>query len=296
MKSTNTRLGYLLAILSAVIFSFSIPLSDWFLRNSISPLYLTAFLYLGVGMGMSLHYHFQKIEASVMLRKKDIQLFIAMGVLDTFAPIFFFSGFYLLQGTSAGILANTEFIFTLMFAFFIFRERFSFYSWLGILFVSLSVFLLNLQWENSNVSFSWDIGEWFILIGTLLWGIENNLSRVLSVGNPYRLLMIKGFSTFIGVSMITLIIQPPLPSIMWILTILFVGYIVYGLSLVAYVLSQRHLGAGMTQSIQSFAFILGSLLTYIVFQEALPFLYGLSLFIVLIALGLFGYENYRKKA
>jgi drug/metabolite transporter (DMT)-like permease len=296
MKLKRSTIGYFMALLSALIFSLSIPINTWFLSENIHPLYLSAFLYLGVGLGMSVHVLVQKESRKQPLTKNDRFAFVAMGLLDTFAPILFFSGMALLSGSTTGILANIEFVLTILFAFFIFKERFSWLSSVAMMLVVFSIVLLNVNPSSSFFQFRWGIGEWFIFLSSICWGLENNFSRMLSVGNPNRLLMVKGLSTYVGVQLITFFIPTSLPSWNQTILLIIVGYVIYGLSLQAYVLGQRYLGAGVTQSIQSFAFVLGSFLSFIIFQETLSSLYGISVGLIVVALLLFGYDNYRKKA
>jgi drug/metabolite transporter (DMT)-like permease len=289
------RLSYIYAWISVLLFSLNIPINKWFLNAGISPIYLTSFLYFGVGIGMVFTFFIQRKKQVIQsIPKRDFPWFTLMGILDILAPILFFSGMVLLQGSTAGFLSNIELLFTIVFALFLFKEKLSFLASIAIM-VMLIGFLL-LGFSSQGITFTLGFAELLIILASILWGLENNVSRILSVGNPHLLLLVKGLTTGIGALIIAIIFQSPLPSFGWIIGILVVGYVVYGISLNAYVLAQRYLGAAKTQTIQSFSFLLGSLFALLLFKESITHLLGVAFVLVLIAVVILGYDTYTKKA
>jgi drug/metabolite transporter (DMT)-like permease len=291
----KSHISFVYAILSSVLFSLNIPINKWFLNESISPIYLSSFLYLGVGVGMIFTYYGRRAkEPYEQIPRKDIYWFAIMGLLDIVAPILFFSGVFLLMGSTSGLYANVELFFTLIFAFLLFKERISLLATISIGFMLVSFVLLRLSNQPQTGTFG--AGEWLIVIASVLWGLENNVSRRLSTGNPHILLIVKGLTTGIGTFLIAVLIQASFPHWLMVIMMLLVGYIVYGISLNYYVLAQRHLGAAKTQTIQSFSFLLGSLLALLIFQESITMSFVVSFILVLIALLVLGYDTYTKKA
>lgn len=289
------RMAYVYAWISVLLFSLNIPINKWFLNEGISPIYLASFLYFGVGIGMVFTFFIQrKNQAIQSIPKRDLLWFTLMGILDILAPILFFSGMVLLQGSTAGFLSNIELLFTIIFALVLFKEKLSFLASIAVTLMLVGFFLIGFSSQDLTLTFG--VAELLIILASILWGLENNVSRVLSVGNPHLLLLVKGLTTGIGSLVIAIIFQAPLPSIGWIVGILVVGYSVYGISLNAYVLAQRHLGAAKTQTIQSFSFLLGSLFALLLFQESVTHLLDVAFVLVLIAVIILGYDTYTKKA
>lgn len=291
----QSHIGFIYGLLSALLFSLNVPVNKWFLNQGVSPLYIASFLYLGVGLGMIITRSMARQQnKNHTFHSKDISAFLFMGALDILAPILFFSGVLLLNASTSSLFANTELFFTLFFAFFIFRERLTILATVASILMVISLFLLG--FSNQVLLFSWGWGEILILFSSVLWGLENNISRILSTGNTYTILIVKGLTTGIGVMLIALVLRTPLPPFGLSLLILLAGYTIYGVSLYAYVLSQRYLGASITQTIQSFSFLIGALLALYLFNEPIggPFLISFAL--VLLALLLLGYDTYKKKA
>jgi drug/metabolite transporter (DMT)-like permease len=106
---------------------------------------------------------------------------------------------------------------------------------------------------------------------------------------------IKGIGTGIGTFIIAMILSEPLPEISWIVLGFIFGFLIYGVSLIFYVTSQRQLGAAKVQMIQSFAPILGGIIACLVFQETLLMTTLIGYGLVMVALIAMGYDALRKK-
>ena len=109
------------------------------------------------------------------------------------------------------------------------------------------------------------------------------------------MVIIKGIGTGIGTFIIAMILSEPLPEISWIVLGFIFGFLIYGVSLIFYVTSQRQLGAAKVQMIQSFAPILGGIIAWLVFQETLLMTTLIGYGLVMVALIVMGYDALRKK-
>jgi drug/metabolite transporter (DMT)-like permease len=79
----------------------------------------------------------------------------------------------------------------------------------------------------------------------LLWALDNNLTRRISLADPYAIAMWKGLVAGAVNTALGLALAPVAPQGAW-LAALGVGALGYGASLVLYVLAMRHLGAART--------------------------------------------------
>jgi drug/metabolite transporter (DMT)-like permease len=278
--------GFLLALISAFFFSLNVPIAKWLL-NEISPYWLASLLYFGAGLGTYLYRRFsQKIafKKTPLIHKRF--WVVLMIVLDIIAPIFFFVGVQQTDGSTVGLLSNTELLFTFLFALFLFKETLKIHTIFALGLIAFAVIINNL---NQVVVLTWS--QAWILIATLAWGLENNVSKKLSIGDPFEVVVIKGFATGIGTAIITLVIGDAFPPIFWFLIALVLGFIVYGGSLIFYVFSQRKLGATPVQIIQSFAPLVGGLMSMVLFLETIPWMRWISYLLIMIALGLLASES-----
>jgi drug/metabolite transporter (DMT)-like permease len=294
MKNTIRKLfnqnGFWLAILSALFFSLNVPVSK-FLLQTISPYWLASLLYFGAGLGMLLFRFFgkRKVDSKIEIRHQ-IKWFALMIFLDILAPTLFLIGVNTTDGVVVGLLSNTELIFTLVVALIVFKEKLSPTLWLSLSLIFIGVFLSNIP----DGSFQFQIGQLWILFAMALWGLENNVSRKLSFGNPLNVVMIKGLATGIGTMIISVVLLETIPSTVDIIIALFAGFVIYGGSLIFYVFSQRTLGAARVQMIQSFAPLAGGLLAFLFFNEIVGIYTWFGYLLVMIALSMIGLDLLKK--
>lgn len=292
MKKTftnNNRFeqGFVFAVVSAIFFSFNVPISK-ILLDFVSPYWLASLFYFGAGIGTFIYHQMTKRKSSSHIKVTNQKLWYAwMIVLDIFAPIFFLIGVKVTSGNLVGLLSNAELIFTLMIALVFFREKLSTFSIVASMLIIFGLLIANYQ----GTSIQFGIGTLWILLGTLFWGLENNISKKLSFGNPLFVVIFKGLGTGIGTLVIAFALRETLPTFFFLFLSLTAGFLIYGLSLIFYVRAQRSQGAAKVQLIQSFAPILGGLLSWFFFQEIISFTTFLGYLLVVTALVLLGLDS-----
>ena len=294
MKNTIQKLlnqnGFWLAILSALFFSLNVPVSKLLLQT-ISPYWLASLLYFGAGFGMLLFRFNGKRDGSSKVKiHHQIQWFVLMIFLDILAPILFLVGVKITDGVLVGLLSNIELIFTLVIALVIFKEKLNPTLWVAFSIIFIGVLMSNV----SEGDFQFQVGQLWIVFAMGLWGLENNVSRKLSLGNPLNVVMIKGLATGLGTMFISLFLLEAIPSTFEILISLLAGFVIYGGSLIFYVYSQRTLGAARVQMIQSFAPLTGGILAYLFFNEFGVIYTWIGYLLVVIALTIIGQDLMKK--
>ena len=279
--------GFVFAIASAIFFSFNVPISK-ILLDFVSPYWLASLLYFGAGLGTLFYYQFTKKKTSTHGKVSNQTFWYGlMIILDIFAPIFFLIGVKETNGSLVGLLSNAELIFTLMIALLFFREKLSRFSWIASILIVFGLIIANYQ----GMSIQIEIGSLWIILGTLFWGLENNVSKKLSFGNPLFVVIFKGIGTGIGTLIIAFILNEVAPTFLYLMFSFVAGFLIYGLSLIFYVNAQRSQGAAKVQLIQSFAPILGGILSWLFFQETLSITTVFGYVMVVIALILLGIDS-----
>ena len=279
--------GFVFAIASAIFFSFNVPISK-ILLDFVSPYWLASLLYFGAGLGTLLYYQFTKKKTTTHGKVSNQTFWYGlMIILDIFAPIFFLIGVKETNGSLVGLLSNAELIFTLMIALLFFREKLSRFSWIASILIVFGLIIANYQ----GMSIQYEIGSLWIILGTLFWGLENNVSKKLSFGNPLFVVIFKGIGTGIGTLIIAFILNEVAPTFLYLMFSFVAGFLIYGLSLIFYVNAQRSQGAAKVQLIQSFAPILGGILSWVFFQETLSITTVFGYVMVVIALILLGIDS-----
>ena len=287
-KFTKAEVGFFLALLSAFFFSLNIPVSKALL-SLVSPYWLASLLYFGAGIGT---WVYQRVAQPTSPRVVNINhqfvWFAFMILLDIVAPILFFIGVKETDGNMVGLLSNGELFFTLLIALFIFKEKLGRFSWMALGFIVLGVVL-----SSGQFTIAFQTGQLWILLAMLLWGIENNVSKKLSLGNPLNVVIIKGLGTGVGTLLVSVLLQEIFPSWWMVIITLIAGFVIYGWSLIFYVFAQRSLGAAKVQMIQSFSPLMGGIFAWVIFRESITFATVMGYLFVVMALILIGFDLFK---
>ena len=267
------------AILAAALYAINIPLSKILLQQ-VSPTMMAAFLYLGAGLGLFIYHCFtRKNEKNEPLAREDLPFTIGMIVLDIAAPILLMLGLQQTNSANASLLNNFEIVATSLIAFFIFKESISKKLGLAIILVTIASIALSFEGEGS---FEFNIGSLFVLGAASCWGLENNCTRMLSSKSSVQITTIKGIFSGLGSLIVALIIGEPFPNLIWMLSVLVLGFISYGLSINFYIKAQKDLGAAKTSAYYAIAPFLGAGFGMLLLHErpGVQFYVGLIIMIV----------------
>ena len=276
MNTKNT--ATLCAILAAALYAINIPFSK-ILLNHVSPTMMASFLYLGAGVGLFIYGLLSKSEKNEEpLTKAELPYTLGMIILDIAAPILLMLGLELTNSANASLLNNFEIVATSMIAFFIFKEHLSKRLSLAILLVTLASITLSFEGKGS---FDFNLGSLYVLGAACCWGLENNCTRMLSSKSSVQITTIKGIFSGLGSLIVALIVGERIPAISWMLCVMLLGFVAYGLSINFYIKAQKNLGAAKTSAYYSIAPFLGVAFGMIFLREApnLTFYFGLVIMI-----------------
>lgn len=253
------------ALLAAVLFSISTPLSKKLMEN-IPPSFMAAFLYLGAGVGVGIMYifNYKKEDKSLKLDKSDLKYTIAMIGLDILAPLLLMLGIKLGSASNASLLENFEIVATSLIALIIFKEKISYKLWIAIFFIIISSFILTFD-DKTSLDFS--IGSIFVLLATISWGLENNCTKKISEKSTYQIVTLKGIFSGLGSLFIGLLLKEKIINYKYIFLAMILGFVAYGLSIFLYVRAQRDLGASKTSAYYSVAPFVGAFLAFLINGE-----------------------------
>lgn len=267
------------AILAAALYAVNIPLSK-ILLHQVSPTMMAAFLYLGAGLGLLIYHSFtNKKEKSEPLSKDDLPYTIGMIVLDIAAPILLMLGLQQTNSANASLLNNFEIVATSLIAFFIFKEAIS--KKLGLAIILVTIASIALSFEGKG-SFDFNTGSLFVLGAASCWGLENNCTRMLSSKSSVQITTIKGIFSGLGSLIVALIVGEHFPNLIWMVAILILGFISYGLSINFYIKAQKDLGAAKTSAYYAIAPFLGAGFGMLLLHErpGIQFYIGLVIMVV----------------
>lgn len=279
----------LLALLAAALFGVSTPLAK-LLLGTFSPLLLAGLLYLGSGCGLLVltlirKYTYTKTVAApreAPLAQHDF-LWLGGAVLTggVIAPILLLWGLRVTAAATASLLLNLESVLTALLAAWVFREAVGRRLWLALAIMLAAGLLLSYQ---PDVPLQFSPGSLAIAGACLLWGLDNNLTRKISAGDPISIAMIKGLVA--GAANICLFVASGGVTTAggWVLAgALLLGFASFGISLVLFIYALRHLGSARTSAHFSTAPFIGAATAILLLDEPFDVTFALALALMLIA-------------
>lgn len=117
-----------------------------------------------------------------------------MILLDILAPIFLMIGLFSTTPETVSLLNNFEIVATSVIALVLFKEVIPSRLWLAIVLITLASILLSVE-DFGMLTFS--KGSLLVLLASICWGFENNITRALSVKDPMQVVILKWFGSLI---------------------------------------------------------------------------------------------------
>lgn len=268
--SHRVAAGVPYALAAAALFGASTPLAK-VLVGQVAPVMLAGLLYLGSGIGLAIVWACRSRTSAgpreAPLRAADLPwlggAILAGGVAG---PVLLMLGLSLTPGSTSSLLLNTEGVLTAAIAWLVFHENYDARVLLGMVAIVLGGAVLS--WGGSVEVQGW-LGPLAIAGACLAWGMDNNLTRKVSGGDPVQVACMKGAVAGAVNLAIALSLGARVPALPTLLQAGAVGFLGYGLSLALFVLSLRHLGTARTGAYFSTAPFIGAVLSVVVLRDAL---------------------------
>ncbi|MDE2417759.1 MAG: DMT family transporter [Burkholderiales bacterium] len=248
--------GVASALGAALLFGAGTPLAKLFL-DGVGPWMLAGLFYLGSGMGLSLY---RLVSGATPVRLAHGEAgWLAGAVLagGVIGPVLLMTGLSSMPASGASLLLNAEAIFTALLAWIAFRENFDRRIALGMGAIALGAVVLS--WPD-DLSFA---GLWptlAILGACFAWGVDNNLTRKVSLNDATWIAAVKGVAAGSVNLVLAFAIGDRLPSMTLMGGAMVVGFLAYGVSLALFVVGLRQLGTARTGAYFSVAPFFGAAL------------------------------------
>ncbi len=265
------RTAIVYALVSAALFGVSTPAAKLLLEST-HPAVLAGLLYCGAGLGIAVlrrlrrHVFASTDAAEASLSRADVPwlggAIVAGGVIG---PLLLMIGLARTEAATASLLLTLEGAATALIAWFVFKENFDRRIALGMLLLIAGAAVLS--WAGAP-TFATVAGPIAILGACVAWGLDNNLTRKVSLSDPLQIVELKGliagpFNVALG-----LLAGGAWPSLSGALLAGAVGFLSYGVSLALFVVALRHLGTARTGAYFSTAPFLGAVIAIFVIGDS----------------------------
>lgn len=278
----NLTIGYLSAILASALFG-AVPTIAKPVTSNISILLLSSMAYLIAALTFTPIIKKSKLSFT----KKDYYILVTVAICGAaIAPYLYFVGLRQSSAVDTSLLSNAEIMFTVLFSLLFFKEKLK-----PIGFISAGLVLAGVVIVTTNIQFSEslfrpNIGHFLIIGATILWALDNNLSRILSVKiDTARLVQLKsaiGGSVLLG---ITFLLQIPLGiNPVQIPYIILLSVFGFGGSLYFFLQSLKRIGTIETIMIFSSSSVFGLVFAAIFLHEQISLYQIIAIAIMLIGI------------
>ncbi len=264
------RHAVVLALLSAALFGVSTPAAKSLL-GAIDPTVLAGLLYCGAGIGVAALRRVLRAgvtepqTAEAALTRKDMPWLA--GVIVTggiVGPILLMVGLAQTDAATASLLLTLEGVATALLAWFVFHENFDRRIAAGM--ACLVAGALVLSWSGTP-TLAGLIGPLAIAGACLAWGLDNNLTRKVSLADPLQIVELKGLIAGPVNLALGLAAGGHIPTATPMAIAGIVGFLGYGVSLALFIVALRHLGTARTGAYFSTAPFIGAIAALVLLRE-----------------------------
>jgi len=273
--------GYVGVVTSAILFGTTATLNKIVLEN-VDPLIVAGLIYFIAGivlfcvrfsplqsLVLSMMETPTKTENAILRRDFEVLAFVILSGA-VIAPFLFLYGLNKTTAVNASLLMNTEALFTVFIAFLFLKERGTYKDYVGILLVVVGAIFITTNAEFQKLTLTKEIlGNTLIMSACLFWGIDNNLSKLVS--KKRDLVLITALKCLIGGGILLALsislrlnFQIPLVSLPYLFC---VGAFGIGFSILLFVFALREIGSMKTGVIFSTSSLFGAAFAFIILKE-----------------------------
>jgi drug/metabolite transporter (DMT)-like permease len=255
-KEGFSRPGVPAALGAALLFGTGTPVAKWLL-DAVSPWLLAGLLYLGSGIGLALYRRITRAPAVRLARNEVLWFAGAIFFGGIVGPVLLMFGLSGMPASGASLLMNAEGVFTALLAWFAFKENFDRRIALGMVAIVTGAAIISWPGE-ARFAGLWPMLA--VLGACLAWGVDNNLTRRISLTDATWVAAAKGLVSGAVNLALAFALGATLPSLQNAAAAMLVGLLAYGVSLTLFVIGLRHLGTARTGAYFSVAPFFGALL------------------------------------
>ena len=265
--NSDILIGYISAIVAAILFGCVSTIGKPIL-STVDPLLLSSIIYITAG----LFFTPSAARTSLKITKKYFSLIIVSAVSGAaIAPIAFFQGLKMSTAVDTALLTNGETVFSILFALLIFRERLKPVGYIAVTLILIGVFLVTTNLDFNSSIFSLNIGNVLVILSTIIWGFDNNISKIITrqihISKLIQLKALIGGTILIGT--VVFLGIPFNIHTEQLIPIILLGVFGFAISLFLYLLSIRKIGVIKASSLLSLSAVFGLIFAVIFLRESI---------------------------
>jgi drug/metabolite transporter (DMT)-like permease len=253
-----------LAIIAALLFGCVSTVAKPVV-STVNPLMLASLVYLISGLAIT-----PVVKSKLSLSKRDYSLLFITSISGAaIAPAMFFSGLKLTTAANGSLLSNGEIIFSIILALTLFGEKLNRIGYVAMALILTGVIIVSTNLEFDRSLLKVNAGNLLIIGATLFWGLDNNISRILSHRiDITRIIQLKSFIGGFIILVLGLLLGIPVNiNLTEMPYILLLGILGFAVSLYFLLQGLSKIGTTNTMLILSLSSVFGLVLAAIFLHE-----------------------------
>ena len=294
--SNSIQLGYVLIIISSILYAFTHIIAKPMLGDSsttneilnqgINPIVLAACIYILNGLFFTPIASRKNNPSIKRLGCKNLILLSMIGIAEVSALMIYFFGLKDTTAVNASIFSNAEIIFSMLIVMIIFQEKIRKNELVPFFMIVIGIIILPVTFElyknDLNMS-SFLLGDILIILSGLFYAVDVNISKYVSNKiDAKRITQITSFAS--GIFALTIIIILDIPfniNLNHILPISFLAFVGTGIATLFFVIALKLLGGVKTILLYSTTSIFGIIFSSIILSEEITIIDIVSVIIVI---------------
>lgn len=271
---------FIIAIISAILFGVSTPISKYLL-GYFNEFQLAGLLYIGAAIGTLPMIVAKWKDGPLKIKDRKNQKYVLGSIVfgGILGTLFLLFGLGFSKASSVSLWLNLELVATSILGVLFFRDHLDKKTWVGILITLSAGILLTLDDGNTGL-----IAIILVAFACICWGLDNHFTSLIDKFNVYQVTFVKGAIAGTTNLLIGTIISGKIPQIYFVLGAVLVGIFAYGLSIVLYIKASHHLGATRSQVVFSSAPFFGFISSWVLLSERVGIIQICSAILMLIAI------------
>jgi drug/metabolite transporter (DMT)-like permease len=274
--------GGILALLSALLFGIS-PVLCKMVIGQMSPPLMAGLLYFGSGLALSacslIRGQSDWRALLVLSDRQRLKLAGAVAFGGIVAPLCLAYGIKLASAFEVSLLLNLETVATTLLAAFLFHEYVGERVWIGKILILGGAFVLCF---NPAKPMSISLPAILLVIASVSWGMDNNLTRDVEDLSPVVLGAVKGLAAGTFNLVVAFLVGKGEAALSAVAITLAIGGLSYGLSLILFVKALRLIGASRTSTYFASGPFVGMILSVLMLREQPPHYHWIAAILTLI--------------
>ena len=304
----STGIGFTAALLAAALFGSVSTIAkpvlatvDPFLLSSLVYIISAMFFSAIIALGNKTASSSQTVSSS---SKRSHSYYLVLIIITTsiigatIAPAMFFFGLGQTTASDTSLLSNGETVFSIIFAILFFNEKLKPLGYIAALMVlaGLVVVTTNFQFHSSLLKMN--SGNLLVLGATVLWGLDNNICRIITYHMKIaRLVQLKSVIGG-GILLIFAVVFLHTPlhlEVVQLLQIILLGVVGFGTSLYFFLSSMKRIGIVKSVLVLSFSSVFGLIFASLLLGERIAVHQIIAIVVMIAGVFLINIENKKKR-